>query len=184
MQVQDCDFPDDIYFDVEKDVWLKAISEHRVIIGATSILSFIAGRIKAVNLKKDLALVEKGQSLATIESAKYFGAVRSPIEAKIVEFNQGLINRPRLINDSPYADGWIATMEPLADIPSLLSENRNHLMLGKSAASRLEERIKELKVHCFRKLPDDEVLAVGLECSATLANLDELLETRPKGTVV
>ena len=181
MQVQDCDFPDDIYFDVEKDVWLKAISEHQVIIGATSILSFIAGRIKVVNLKKDLALVKEGQSLATIESAKYFGAIRSPIEAKIIEFNLGLINKPRMINDSPYADGWIARMEAITDVQSLLS---NHLMFGKSASSSLEERIKELQVHCFKKIPDDELLAVGSECSATLSNLDELLGTRPKGTVV
>jgi glycine cleavage system H protein len=184
MQVRDCEFPDDVYLDVEKDVWLNPLSERQVIIGVTSILSFVAGRIKAINLKKNLAFVKPGQSLATLESAKYFGAIRSPIEAKLIEFNSALTDKPRMINDSPYGDGWLAKMEPAEGIKSYLSKNGKGLMQGKEAASKLEKRIKELKVHCFKKLPDDELVAVGVECSATLSNLNELLKTRPPGTVV
>jgi glycine cleavage system H protein len=181
--VEGCEFPDDVYVDVRNDVWIKPASEHQFVLGITSILSFTAGRVKALNPKKDLVLVKAGQGIATMESVKYFGAIRTPIDARVLEFNPVLSEKPRVVNDSPYADGWIAKLEAHENIVSLAT-NSESLLLSSEAVAILEERIKELKVHCFKKLPDEELVSVGVECSATLANLDELLRTRPKGTVV
>jgi glycine cleavage system H protein len=184
MQVQGCEFPDDVYFDVDNDVWLKPVSDTQMILGATTILSFVAGKITKINFKNDLAFVRSGQSIATIESSRYFGAIRSPIDARLIELNRKLADNPSMLNGSPYLDGWVAKVEYVKDTHSVFSSDGNSLLKGVEALSKLENRIKELRVHCFKKLPDDELLAVGLECAATLANLNELLKTRPVGTIV
>ena len=36
----------------------------------------------------------------------------SPISGKIVEINQKIMENPEIINDSPYDDGWIVTVNP------------------------------------------------------------------------
>lgn len=74
-------------------------------IDITSILSFIAGRIQTLKPRSKSVAVKIGQSVATIESGKYFGAVRSPVDAKLLEFNPELSQNPCLIVDSPYNDG-------------------------------------------------------------------------------
>jgi glycine cleavage system H protein len=184
MEIRGCQFPDDVYFDVDNDIWLKPISPSLVLLGVTSILSFVAGKIKKVNLREGVLFTKPGQSIATVESGKYFTAIRSPIDARVVEMNQNVVDHPSLLNDSPYLDGWIAKMEHVDRDLSSLSETYTSLMKANQATLKLEERINELKVHCFSRVPDDELHAVGLECSTTLVNLNELLKTRPVGTIV
>ncbi len=178
MKVLYCDFPDDVYFDVEKDVWLRPVSEDTARIGITTVLSFLAGHVQKVKLKTENTHVETGQSLATIESGKYFGAVRSPVGARVVRFNARVESEPRVVNDQPYGEGWIADLEGYDQ--SALSG----LLKGKAAAKKLEARIEELKVKCFKKMPDEQLISVGVECTATLANLREMLEKAPVGRVV
>ncbi|MDG7000043.1 MAG: glycine cleavage system protein H, partial [Nitrososphaerota archaeon] len=92
MQVLNCEFPDDIYYDVENDTWFKVVGDGGRI-GITSALSFLAGRILRIKLKTDLDAVSVGKSLGTIESAVYFGAIRSPVTGKLSSLNLKLQDR-------------------------------------------------------------------------------------------
>src|SRR5579863_6329370 len=185
MQILDCEFPDDVYLDLLNDTWLRPLPEKELQLGITSILSFVAGRINAFKPKTQLSQVNAGQNISTIESKKFFGAVRSPFHAQIVEINSLLVEKPRLLNDSPYDKGWVARLKLDHDLVTLISEDQEtHFLPSAKARSKLTERIKELKVHCFKKLPDEELVTVGLECAATLATLDDLLSRKDRGTVV
>ena len=176
MQVQNCQFPDDLYFDVTNDVWLKVLGKEDARIGMTTVLSFVAGRITAVHFRPNLSSLERGQSIATIESGKYFGALRSPLKCRIVEFNEKIGKRPRLLNDDPYGEGFVATVR--------LEESPENLAKGNLAAKSIDARIHELKIHCFKKLPDQDLVSIGVECSSTLSNLNDLLQKQEGGTVV
>jgi TusA-related sulfurtransferase len=44
--------------------------------------------------------------------------------------------------------------------------------------------IQKLRVRCFAAFPDHEMFEIGVECSATLAKLDELIEKVPAGEVI
>ena len=178
MEVLYCDFPEDVYFDVENDVWLKPVSNDIARVGITTVLSFLAGHIQKIRLKTENPNVESGQSIATIESGKYFGAIRSPVNGKVNRFNPRIESEPGLVNGQPYGEGWIVELEGF-DQRAL-----SGLLKGKSAAKKLEARINELKIRCFKKMPDEELVSVGVECSATLANLSEMLEKAPIGRVV
>ncbi|MDG6907485.1 MAG: hypothetical protein JRN20_17065 [Nitrososphaerota archaeon] len=178
LRILNCDFPDNLYYDVENDVWLDKINESQGLMGVSTVLSFLAGKILKVKLKSDLKTVKAGQSLGTIESATYFGAIRSPISGEIAKLNLSLQEDPKALNESRFEAGWIA------EYASFENDSLSRLHFGEHAKEKLEARIKELKVKCFKLLPDEQVYSIGTECSTTLASIDELYATRPIGTVL
>jgi glycine cleavage system H protein len=173
LEIDHCEFPDELFYDIDNDVWLE-LNDSKARIGITSVLLFLAGGISKVKLKQELSQVVKGQSIGTIESPTFFGAVRSPVDAEIFRFNEELIEDPHSLNESPYELGWIAELSIKRELPS-------SLLKGEDARAELQARIKELRVKCFKELPDEKVVEVGTECSATLANLNELLAKKPIG---
>lgn len=62
--------------------------------------------------------VEAGKSLATIESVKAAAEVVFPVSGKIIEVNQALIDKPEILNEQPYGDGWLVKIQ-IADDASL-----------------------------------------------------------------
>ncbi len=60
-----------------------------------------------------LDLPETGKQLSQlavfgeIESVKAVSELYSPVTGEVIEGNQALADKPELINDSPYGDGWI-----------------------------------------------------------------------------
>ncbi len=178
LQVQNCEFPDDVLLDVQNDVWIRVLPNEIGRVGVTSVLSFLAGRFERLNLKTNISQISRGQLVATVESPRHFAAVRAPVGGEIHKFNDSAQLDPKLINLSPYGEGWIVELARInmADCDELTPANK--------AGTALEERIKELKVRCFKKLPDEDLYSIGLECSATLANLDDILSKRSAGTVI
>jgi glycine cleavage system H protein len=58
-----------------------------------------------------------------IESVKAVSELYSPLSGEVVESNQALADKPELINESPYEDGWLMKVR-LADegeVESLLT---------------------------------------------------------------
>lgn len=178
MRVLNCDFPDDLYYDVENDVWFKPESDSTGRVGVSTVLSFLAGKIQKVKLRSELKSVSVGQSLGTIESATYFGAVRSPVDGTLSKLNSSLREDPKELNSSRFDAGWIAEYE------SYDKDSLSRLYLGEKAKEKLEARIKELRVKCFKLIPDEQLYSIGTECSTTLANLDEMFAKMPGGGVV
>jgi glycine cleavage system H protein len=179
MQVQFCEFPDDVYYDMQNDVWLRLLTDNVAEIGITSIFSNLAGRFKEIHFKQDVfSEVKSGQLIATVESSRFFGAIRSPLQCKIIELNFDVEKNPRLANDSPYSEGWITKVKLESD------QLNSNFLRGTETEQKLNQRISELKIRCFKKLPDEELIAVGSECAAILVNLGDLLRDKPMGTVV
>ena len=59
--------------------------------------------------------VEAGGSLATIESVKAAAEVVFPVSGKIIEVNQALIDKPEILNEQPYGDGWLVKIQVADD---------------------------------------------------------------------
>ena len=55
--------------------------------------------------KKVGKVVKSGKSLATVESGKWVGPVKSPFEAEIVERNDAVEADATILNRSPYKNG-------------------------------------------------------------------------------
>jgi glycine cleavage system H protein len=177
MRIGNCSFPEDLLYDAENFVWISN-KEKSVTIGITAIMASIAGRLSSIKLKPVGTKLEKGKSCGTLESAKYFGVVRTPVSGIIVQVNKSLMNKPKLANDFPYAEGWFVKIE-LSDMEDLKA-----LETIENCHDKMSIAIQKLRVRCFAAFPDHEMFEIGVECSATLAKLDELIEKIPAGEVI
>jgi glycine cleavage system H lipoate-binding protein/TusA-related sulfurtransferase len=178
VKIDQCVFPEDIFYDTENFVWAKLNHDETVTIGITAILASIAGRLSTIKLKQIGTDLEKGKIVGTIEGIKYFGVIRTPIKGRIAEINKAIISRPKLVNDFPYTEGWIMKIIP-SDINDLTA-----LDVIENCHSRISSTIKELHVRCFAEFPDHEMFEIGVECAATLTKLDELMTKISNGEVV
>jgi glycine cleavage system H protein len=171
LQIEHCEFPDDALYDLENNVWIRLGSDRVVSLGITSVYAALAGRLIQVKFKPIGTRLEKTQSVATIESTKYFGVVRTPVAGKLVAVNTRLDREPKLANDSPYGDGWFAEIEREASDGGLES-----LYAPSQVSEKVRSQIHELRVRCFGAFPDYEMWEIGVECAAVLIRLNELLE--------
>jgi glycine cleavage system H protein len=170
MRIEYCEFPEDVLYDLENNVWIRLQGEKRVQLGITSVHAALAGKLKQVKFKPVGTFLERGQAVATIESAKYFGAVRTPLSCRLVENNRMLDNNPKLANDYPYDAGWFAAIEP-----TQLSSQKDLLVHPRFAEEKIRSMIRELRVRCFRAFPDHEMWEIGVECAAVLVRLNDLM---------
>ncbi len=180
MKINHCEFPEDILYDVENFVWSKLNSDDETMtIGIITCLGYISGKLSNINLRTVGITVERGKGIGTIESPRYFGVVRSPISGKVVELNSSLMRKPELANKYPYTQGWFAKLK----VTSMGEEIKN-LRSIKSCSDDIAALIQRHHVVCFDAFPDFELFQIGVECAATLAKLDELLEKIVVGSVV
>jgi glycine cleavage system H protein len=170
VQIDYCEFPEDLLYDLENNVWIKLQEEKRVQLGITSVHAALAGKLKQIKFKPVGSLLQRGHAVATIESVKYFGAVRTPLTGMLIERNYALENNPKLANDYPYDAGWLAIVEP-----THLSSEKNLLVYPRSAEERIRSQIRELRVRCFKAFPDHETWEIGVECAAVLVRLNDLM---------
>lgn len=179
MKIESCIFPEDILYDVENLVWADTKANKVVTIGITALLSSISGRISTVKLKDTGTRIENGKGLATIESNKYFGVIRAPFTGTIIEVNDSILQRPKLVNDSPYSDGWFVKMEP-----SSVNQCRRNLQPIEECHDKIKMIIDNLHIRCFVAYPDYEMYEIGVECAATLTKLDELVSRINLGEII
>jgi len=66
--------------------------------------------------------VKKGDELCIVESVKSVSEIYAPVSGKIANINKQLEETPEIINESPYADGWLVEIEVTdkSEVDSLL----------------------------------------------------------------
>lgn len=175
MKINGCEYPDSLLFDVESGTWAKREgSTYRI--GLAPQLNWLSGGYTAVSFKPVDERVSIGKSLGSVEGPRHFDVVRAPFDCTIASVNEQVRREPRLINKDPYGAGWFVVVKP--------SGVHSNLKALADAAELLRARLTELGVKCFSEFPDREVFEIGVECSAVLVRLNDLLATSPAGTVV
>ena len=73
----------------------------------------------------------KEKEFAVVESVKTAADVNAPVTGKVVEVNEALADSPELINQEPYANGWIAKIEisDPAEVDSLMTPEQYKEMI-------------------------------------------------------
>jgi glycine cleavage system H protein len=180
MEVEGCSLPEDRLYDLENDVWWEAEEGGATArLGVLGTLAAFAGLFTSLTFRPVDGPLARGRSVATVESMRFTGAIRLPVEAVIVERNRAVAERPRLVNDAPYGEGWIVRVRPAR--PEEVPQN---LERADQVAQRLSERIRTQRIRCWPAVPDVELFEIGIECSAVLTMLNEELARRPSGTHV
>jgi len=174
LKIENCEFPDELLYDVNNDTWTR--DEGGLLrVGISPLLGWLSGGFTSVSLKPAGSELQQGKSLGSVEGPRHFDVVKSPVAGVVVETNSSLLAEPRLLNREPFSRGWMTLIKPSGP-PSVLTLTQ--------AKNHLAERVRELGVHCFSQFPDHEMFEIGVECSAVLVRLNELLGASPRGTVV
>jgi glycine cleavage system H protein len=180
MEVGGCPLPEDRLYDLENDVWWAADSEGGTArVGLLGTLSAFAGTFRALTFRPLEGRVARGRSVATVESTRFTGAVRMPVDVVLVGRNEEVVRNPRLLNDAPYTDGWVVRVRPERS-----GDPERLLATASAIAHQLEERIRAQRIRCWPATPDLELYEVGVECSAVLTRLNEELAARANGEAI
>ena len=81
-------------------------------VGITDYAQDALGDVVFVQLPQVGATVSAGDTFGEVESTKSVSDVYAPISGTIVAVNEALTDNPGLLNDDPYGDGWLCTIEP------------------------------------------------------------------------
>ena len=114
-EVKNCLLPEDVKYHVEFNVWLRPGDDGTWDIGMTDIAQTLAGSIIHCRPKKVGKKVKAGKGLATVESGKWVGPVRSPFACEVVARNDAIEGEATMLNRSPYKEGWIVRVRPAED---------------------------------------------------------------------
>lgn len=146
-KVNGCVILKDLYYNVDNNTWIRVIDDSTVAVGMTDVAQNLAGPLLHAKTKKVGTVRKLGKPIATVESGKYVGPVKSPVTGEITKVNEALAGDAGLINRSPYNSGWIVEMK--ADS---LSDELNNLVSGDDAVAAYKEKIERDNIQACEQI--------------------------------
>jgi glycine cleavage system H protein len=104
------EFPEDLKYTREHE-WARKKGAN-VVIGITEFAQDQLGDVVFVELPSIGDPVKKGESFGVVESTKAVSELFAPLSGKVVEVNDPLTDAPETINEDPYEEGWMITIQP------------------------------------------------------------------------
>lgn len=151
--VRSCVLPLSLYYKIEEHLWLRPETDGSVTLGFTDMAQTTAGRILVVSYRPAGSHYKQGKTIAVVESAKWLGPLRAPMDGTLAAGNEALFEDAGLVNRSPYKKGWVVRFKPDAlDLKDFLTG---------ADATRAYEDFMERKnlddcIHCEGyEFPDD-----------------------------
>ncbi len=114
MKAAGLEFPDELHYLVEHQVWARLEGDGTATVGITALGIAQAGEIYMARPKSVDSVVEQGRAIAVVELAKSIVSVKSPVRGTVVAVNERLADAPELVHRDPYGEGWLARVR-LAD---------------------------------------------------------------------
>lgn len=117
-------YPDDLKYTAEHE-WIRTPGdlEGSVRVGITDFAQEALGDIVYVSLPPTGERVTAGDSCGELESTKSVSDIYAPVTGEVVAVNDALGDTPELVNNDPYAGGWLFEVRPddAAEVDGLLS---------------------------------------------------------------
>jgi glycine cleavage system H protein len=104
--------PDDRRY-LESHEWITTGEPTRV--GITEFAQDELGDVVFVELPEAGESVSKGESFGVVESIKAVSDLYAPVSGEVVAVNEELFDRPELVNEDPFGDGWMLELDVEAD---------------------------------------------------------------------
>lgn len=126
-------FPQDLRY-TESHEWAK-LDSGEITVGITELAQDSLGELVYVELPTMGRIVSAGEACAVVESTKAASDVYAPIAGEVVAVNDALSSEPQLVNEAPYAGGWLFKIRPSQPDPlsALLSVEAYTAGPGKGA---------------------------------------------------
>ena len=109
MKLADETYPEELKYHPEHD-WAR-IEGDEATFGITWYAQDALGEVVFYEPPEVGKQVKKDESYAEVESVKAVSDVYAPLSGEVVEVNSALAEKPELINEDPYGDGWMVRVK-------------------------------------------------------------------------
>jgi len=111
-RVQGHDFPDDLLYDIENQIWYAPLPDGTLRAGFTSWAAALMGEVLVFTPKRIGHAFEKNRWFAMVEGGKWVGAARAAFDGTVVAHNEGLVDRPEILMNDAFGQGWMLIVRP------------------------------------------------------------------------
>jgi glycine cleavage system H protein len=115
--------PDDLRYSAEHE-WVR-VDGATATVGISDFAQDSLGDVVYVQVPDVGTDVIAGASVSEIESTKSVSDIYAPVSGVVTAVNEALADTPELVNQDPYGQGWIMTIElsEPAEVEALLDAN-------------------------------------------------------------
>ncbi len=153
MKIDNFTFPEDRFYTLNKSthLWVKPVDgkSSLVLLGITEFITKNIGEIKILKIKKAGRTFNKDKLILYVDSKSYSVPFYSPFDGKIVQVNETIVKKPKLLNKAPY-DNWIYTVE----INTELHNNPNLTPVNDAFISYIKTQVSKNAIEEFNCCPD------------------------------
>jgi len=112
--------PKDLYYSKSHE-WLR-LEDNVAVVGITDFAQSQMGDLVFVELPILGDRVDVAGEAGVVESVKTAADFYSPVSGEVIAINEALTSQPELVNQQPYADGWLfkIKMQDTAEVKQLL----------------------------------------------------------------
>jgi glycine cleavage system H protein len=127
-------YPKELRYSKEHE-WAK-VEGRRVRVGITKFAADKLSDVVYVELPQVGAAVSFMQPFGVVESVKAVSDLYAPVSGRVVEINQGLAEKPEVINTDPYGQAWMILVEPkdLKELEQLMDSTAYAAMTGEATS--------------------------------------------------
>lgn len=106
----------------EEHEWVK-IEDNIATVGITDFAQGELGDIVYLEIDTLDSEIDTNEVFGTVEAVKTVSDLFMPLGGKVIETNPELEDKPELVNEDPYGEGWIIKIDisDISEISSLLS---------------------------------------------------------------
>lgn len=104
------DVPDDRQY-LETHEWARP-DDGTIRVGITEFAQDELGDVVFVELPDEGDHFDQRESFGVVESIKAVSDLYAPVSGTVRATNDELLDRPELINDDPFEDGWMLELDP------------------------------------------------------------------------
>ncbi|WCO65039.1 glycine cleavage system protein GcvH [Iamia majanohamensis] len=101
--------PEDLRYTKDHE-WVR-VEGNLARIGITDYAQDALGDVVFVQVPDAGTTVGVGDTVSEVESTKSVSEIYAPVAGSVAEVNADLGDAPERLNDDPYGDGWICTIE-------------------------------------------------------------------------
>ena len=123
-------FPEELKYTKDHE-WLR-LEEDNIYVGITAFAQGELGDIVYLEIDSLDSEIALNEVFGTVEAVKTVSDLFMPVGGKVIEMNSTLEDRPELVNEDPYGEGWIIKIDisDLSEVDNLLSPEEYKNMIA------------------------------------------------------
>ena len=127
-------YPEHLRYTGEHE-WAK-LENGKVRVGITQFAAERLSDVVFIELPAPGSAVTAMEAFGVVESVKAVSDLYAPVSGTVLEVNGALTDRPELVNQDPYGEGWMIVVQPAdpGELNQLLSAEEYRKLIGEAGS--------------------------------------------------